>query len=308
MFIIFKRRSFSDLMNDTITFFKTEGAVYFKNYFSICGILIMLYLLCSYFLIDIIFNAIRDSKYETSPINNFIDNNVVLVMTLIITSILLILIIWVISASYPIYYLKNIEESPKEYQKLKYIRSLIKKDFGRLLSFAFGTFFLIGPLTLLMFSLSTILIMFVIGIPIIIAILPTVTSWICLSMYEYITNKKRFFESYKIGLNMLLSQFWIIIGNTLIFYFIIQIFLGLVTSLPQILFYGNLLLSEKSDVEFSETQGFKLMVVAVFLLASLLSFIASNVLLINQGMIYYSIRENKENKQSYADIDMIGSN
>ncbi|MCC9043227.1 hypothetical protein LNQ81_11155 [Myroides sp. M-43] len=308
MFIVFKRRTFSNLMNDTITFFKTEGAVYFRNYFSICGALIMLFLLCSYFLIDVIYSSIQASKYETSSVDSFIENNIGFIFILVIISVILVLIIGTITASYPIYYLKNIEENPTVYQNLSFIKGLIKKDFLRLLSFGLGTFFLIGPLTILLFSLSVILTMFVIGIPIMITLLPAITSWVSLSLYEYITNRKGFFESYKIGFNMMLSQFWIIIGNTVLFYMMVQIFLGLITSLPQILFYGNLLLSEKSNTDFSETQGFKLMLVAILLLASLVSFIANNVLLINQGLIYYSIRENKENKQSYADIDMIGTN
>ncbi|KUF38277.1 hypothetical protein HX071_08140 [Myroides marinus] len=308
MFIVFKRRSFSNLMNDTIEFFKTEGAVYFKNYFSICGVLIMLYLLCSYFLIDVIFNAIRESKYETSPVNSFIDNNIGLIIGLVIVSIILVTIISIISASYPVYFLKNIEEQPKEYQNKNLVLKTIKKDFGRLFSFGLGTLFLIGPLSLLLLSLSTLLVIFVIGIPLVLALFPTITSWISLSLYEYITNRKGFFESYKIGLNMLFSQFWIIIGNTLLFYVVMQIILGLITSIPQLLFYGNLFLSQKNNSDFSETQGFKLMFLAIFLLTSLVSFIANNVLLINQGLIYYSIRESKENKQSYADIDMIGTN
>lgn len=308
MFIVFKRRTFSNLMNDTITFFKSEGAVYFKNYFSICGIMIMLYLLCSYFLIDIIFNAFKKSKYETSPVDSFIDNNFGLIILLVIISIILVTIISIISASYPVYFLKNMDENPTSYQDKKLAVGLIKKDSGRLFIFGLGSLLLIGPLTLLLFSLSILLSMFIIGIPVIIALLPTITSWVSLSLYEYISKRKGFFESYKIGLNMLFSQFWVIIGNTLLFYVVIQIVLALITSLPQVLFYANLLLSEKSNTDFSETQGFRLMFFAIFILTSLVSFVANNVLLINQGLIYYSIRENKENKQSYADIDMIGSN
>lgn len=308
MFIIFKRRSFSNLMNDTIDFFKTEGAVYFKNYFSLCGVLILLYFLCSYFLIDVIFNSIQSSRYEETAMDAIIDNNIGLVALLIIVSVIIAIAVGTISSSYPIYYLKNIEEAPSEYQNLSYMKKEIRKDFGRLISFALGTVFLIGPLSLLLFSLSAMLIFLVIGIPILLALFPILTSWISLSMYEYITNRRPFFKAYRIGLEMLFSQFWITLGNTFLLYMVMQIILSFSAFVPQMLFYGNLLLSEKNTSDFADTNGFKLMIIAMFIVSSIVSFIASNVLIINQGLVYYSIRENKENKQSFADIDMIGSN
>lgn len=54
MFVVFKKRDFSDLMNDTISFFQKEGKPFFKNYFTLCGILLLVLFVCTYFLFDMV--------------------------------------------------------------------------------------------------------------------------------------------------------------------------------------------------------------------------------------------------------------
>jgi len=305
MFVVFKKRDFSDLMNDTISFFKIEGKPFFKNYFILCGILLLLFFVCTYFLFDIVF---KGASVGGSSVDTFIDNNMGIFLLLILVAIVVTILISIISLTFPIYYLKGMTDHPKDYRELSYIKQALKKDIGRLFVFALATVFTITPLILIAFSIAAVLIFVLIGIPLLMVMLPAVTSWIHLAYYEYVTNKSGFFESYRIAYYMLKSKFWIIIGNTFLIYLIIQIVTTVVSIIPQIFFYGGLLFSEKNSYDLEETQGFKLMFIAVLILSTLVTFVMNNIMIINQGLIYYSIREQKENTQSHADIDMIGTN
>jgi len=49
------------------------------------------------------------------------------------------------------------------------------------------------------------------------------------------------------------------------------------------------------------------MMLLVFVLSVVLNFFMQNLLLINNGVIYYSIREESENNTPKNDIDLIGT-
>lgn len=306
MFVVFKKRDFSDLMNDTISFFKIEGKPFFKNYFTLCGILLLVLFVCTYFLFDMVFAA--SSSAKNSAIDAFIDNNAGLFFLIILVAAVVTILISIIAMSYPAYYLKAMVEHPKDYQDIKHVINPLKKDIWRLLGFALASFFTIFPLIIIAFSIAAVLIFLLIGIPLLLIMMPAVASWINLAYYEYVTNRSGFFESYQTAYYMLKSKFWIIIGNTFLVYLVIQIVTMTLNIITQIMFYGGTIFSEKSSYDLEETQGFKLMLIGIIILSTLVSFVMNNIMLINQGLVYYSIREQKENTQSHADIDMIGKN
>jgi len=62
-----------------------------------------------------------------------------------------------------------------------------------------------------------------------------------------------------------------------------------------------------SDSE--ETFSFLGIVMAIiFVFSILVNYVLNNIILINNGVIYYSLRENEENNQQQSAIDSIGSN
>lgn len=306
MFIVFKKREFSDLINDTLAFFKEEGKAYFKNYFALCGALLLLLFVSFYFLFDIIFSSAQ-SNIDTN-IDSFIESNFALTFLIILVTIVISIIVSLISTAFPIYYLKHMVEIPKDYQSLTPIKNAIKKDLGRLFIFGIGTFVLITPLLIIAMSLSILLIFLLVGIPLIIILIPLTSSLIYLAYFEYVTNGTSFFDSYQVAFNMIKSKFWMIVGNTCLLFLIIQIISSIISVIPQFFFYGGLFISEKSTHDLGDTEGFKLLFTVIMILSTLVSFIMNNIMIINQGLIYYSIREQKEGIQSNTDIDTIGSN
>ncbi|TDS56892.1 hypothetical protein [Myroides indicus] len=304
MFTLFKKRTFSDYISDTFTFLKLERKPFFKNFLSLCGPLLLGLVVCVYFLTDIFFHAIQSSNNDA--IDDFITSNVLLGVLLGLITFVLFIIISVISYAYPVFYLKRMSEKKEDYQTLPPLKLLIKKSFGRLFVFGLGTLFLITPLILIAFSISAVLIFLLVGIPLLIILFPATASWISVAFFEYTTNNTGFFAAYSVSFNIIKQNFWVIIGNTFVFQLIIQIITSVFTLFPQMFFYGGLLTSTSSTADLEQTLAFKLFVIAIMVISIIVSVIINVVLLINQGLIYYSAREHKENNQSHFDIESIG--
>lgn len=306
MFQVFKKRNFSDYINDTISFFKMEGKTFFTNFFTLCGPLLLVLFVCIYFLTDIFFKTVMYDSMDS--VDQFLDTNFGWAILLAIVTFIVGMIISIIAYTYPVYYLKHLTTIPNKYKEIAPIKSELKKDFGRLIIFSIGTIFLILPLMMIIFFISALLIFLLVGIPLLLILFPAFTSWITIAYYEYVTKKTGFFTSLQISFNILKSNFWPIIGNTVILYLVINILVSILSAIPQIIYYVGIFTSDRNIEDIALSPGYKIMLIAVIVISTLMSFIANSFLIINQGLIYYSAREHKENTQSHVDIDMIGNN
>lgn len=306
MFQVFKKRNFSDYINDSISFFKMEGKTFFTNFFTLCGPLLLVLIVCIYFLTDIFFKSVTNDSMDS--VDQFLDTNFGWAILFAIITFFVGMGISIVAYTYPVYYLKHMTTLPNNYKEVAPIKSELKKDFGRLIIFFIGTIFLILPLMMITFFISALLIFLLIGLPLLLILLPSFTSWITIAYYEYVTKKNGFFTSFQEAYYILKSNFWAIIGNTIIIYLAINIMVSILSAIPQIIYYVGLFTSDQNIEDMALTPGYKIMLIAVIVISTLLSFIANSFLLINQGLIYYSAREHKENTQSHVDIDMIGNN
>ncbi|MEC4117056.1 hypothetical protein VSP20_08740 [Myroides phaeus] len=306
MFQVFKKRNFSDYINDTISFFKLEGKTFFTNLFTLCGPLLLVLFVCVYFLFDMFFKTVMNDTMDS--VDEFLNTNFGWAILIAFVTFIIGIAISILAYTFPIYYLKNITTIPNQYREIAPIKSELKKDFGRLLIFVLGTIFLIFPLMMIVFFISALLIFLIIGLPLLLILLPTFTSWTTIAYYEYVTKKVGFFTAFQTAFYIVKSNFWPIIGNTTIVYLVINIVASILSAIPQVIFYVGVFTSDRNIEDISLTSGYKIMMIAVVILSTILSFFANSLLIINQGMIYYSAREHKENTQSHIDIDMIGNN
>jgi hypothetical protein len=92
---------------------------------------------------------------------------------------------------------------------------------------------------------------------------------------------------------------------------LIQIIQGILSIIPYfigIIFIftsGNSSGFDNPDMENLSAMGILMAVIMV--LSIVLSYFFNNFLIINQGLIYYSLREENENNTSKSQIDLIGS-
>ena len=295
MFQLYKKRDFSQLISDTISFFKIEGKNYFKSYFTINGgLLLILVVLISLF-VKIFFEGMFSAIQNNENPNFFVEqmfSNLGLFIGLGFLMFFAIILVSVINYTFPVIYLKILEEGKTP--TTKEIIDRLKLKAGRSI----------------LFFITFLLIMVIIGFPLLFILIPAVSSWIAQSYYHYINTNSGYFDALFKGYEIIGKKFWPIIGSTAIMYVIVQIILTLITFIPYI--FGLMTMFTNPDLNETNTQetfGFIMIFVTVLMTISILfNYTLQNLILINQGIIYYSIKEADENISVNNEIESIGSN
>lgn len=312
MINLFKKRNFSDLLSDSFSFFKLEGKHFFKNYFIVNGIFLLLLIVLSYFLFQVYFEALSSGMYGVNSNYSFADEllneNLPLIVSSAVFFAILMLFITLINFAYPVIYLKLYEKNNGNGFQIKDIANELKSKIGKMFLFFLLSLILILPLIIILFSILILLSFVLIGIPLLIISFPLLFSLMSLSLYDYLNNDNGFFSAIKTAFGYIFKQFWMIIGSTIIMYIIIQTVMTVISMIPY--FIG--MISIFSTLETSNDQeafsALGILMIVIFIISILANYILHNLLMINQGMIYYSIREKIEHKSSYTDIDSIGNN
>lgn len=313
MFQLYKKRGFNELISDTFDFFKVHGKNYFINYFIINGGFLLILVVLLFFFMKIFFEGIFSSMSNGGS-ENVIMENMMANMTLFIASgilmVLLIILISIISYAFPVGYLKLIES--KKELTTKNLIHYIKANIGKSILFYLGSLITFLPVFLIVFAVVIALMFVLIGIPLLFIVLPAFTSWISLSYYDYISTNNSFLTSIGEGLNMLKENFWANIGATVIMYIIVQIVVGIVYFVPYIIGIAGTFTNPEAlaggETEAIEALSFMMIMMSIALIVSILfNYMLQNLLLINQGMIYYSSKEAQENKTIINNIDLIGN-
>ena len=314
MFVLFKKRGFSEYISDTITFFKTFGKHYFKNYFIINGGFLLILMVLVYFIFkvywEVVFSAMGNPN--SNYLENYFSNNAVLFIGSLLLFVILAVILSLLNFAFPVLYIQLIEKNNgSDFTTADLIMSL-KENFSRLLKFFLGLVFIILPLMMVVFVLLILMVFIVIGIPLFFIVGPAFLAWIMLSFHDYLIQKTGFFESLKNGFGLVKQQFWTIIGTTFIMAALVQIIQGIITLVPY--FIGIFLVytnenpsttTTASQTEYLSTMG--VLMTVVMALSIVLSYFFNNFILVNQGIIYYSLREENENNTPKSQIDLIGT-
>ena len=310
MFQLYKKREFIALVGDTFNFFKLEGKNYFKNYFIINGGLLLLLVVVIYFFSNIFikgtFEGLRNGNQNS--LANEIYGNIGLFIGFGIAMIFLIMLISIINYSFPVGYLKLIEE--KKERNFENLFKYFKSKLGRIIGFYFLSLIILLPLLAIVVALTFLSIFILIGIPLIFLLLPTLTSFIALTYFHYITEEIGYFEAIKKAVLMLKSKYWPIIGSTFIVQMIVQITLGIFTLIPYFIgiitvFSNPESLQQNPDNAISFVM---ILLLVIVIISIIFNYTLQNIVLINQGVIFYSCKEEMENVSINNNIDLIGTN
>lgn len=304
--ILFKRRSFGDYINDTFTFLKQEGKIFFKNFIQFFGGYLILFLFLIYVLVDLFYGSATSSNM--TEIDVIIANNLIIAIVTMVAAVILSIYLSIMIFSYPVYYLKNMIDHPDTYQDPQFIKKQLKSTIRRGFSFILLTSILVTPIVLIAYGLASVLIFLIIGIPLLFLIGPYSASITSIAYYDYVTQKTPFFASYKQAFKLTGTDFWGNLGNSFIFIFIIQL-LGYVSiMLPNTIYSMGIFISEVDAASLKQLGIDKVLIALFVLLSSAISITLYLVFLINQGIAYYSARESIESYQSMLDIETIGKN
>jgi hypothetical protein len=309
MFELYKKRDLSANFSDTTTFFKSFGKHYFKNYFVINGIFLMVLVVLIYFIskiyMEVLFSGITNMQKNPNYLMAYFNNNIPFTIAGFAITFLLIVILSMLNISFPVIYLKLFEKNNNNNFETQEIINGLKANVGKMIVFFLGCLFIIMPLAFIVLGLLFLLCFILIGIPLLIIVGFAFMSWITLSYYEYILKDVGYFRALANGFHLLKQQFWTIVGTT---FLMIQ---GFITMIPYVLSMIWMFVSTKNIQEpASRSDTFSTMgilMAVIMVLSVLLSYVFNNFILINQGLIYYSLQEEKENNSTKSQIDLIGT-
>jgi hypothetical protein len=304
-FELYKKRNFGDYISDTITFLRTFGKHYFGNYFKLNGwFLIILSAIIFLLSKNLIYNSIIEQNGLTTNDNSDQDFTVGIGFILIM---LLITLLSLVSVTYTVIYLGLLEKHRNNDFSAKQILDGLKGAIGRMLIFFSALLLTVIPLTILFVVIFYIREMALIMIPIMIILGPALLSWISVSYFTYILERKSFFPSLKRGFEIIRDKFWPVVGSTIIISIIIQILQSAVTMIPYIVGVIIFFVSRK-DLPPTENFGFLSMGISlVFVISVFAGYFLNNLLVVNQGLIYYTAQENEFNNAAHLEIDNIGT-
>ena len=317
MFQLFKKRTFGDLISDTIAFFKSYGKHYFKSYFAINGIFIAVLVLLIYFLMkiymDFIFSMSTIANQNSNPesvFNAYFNNNFPLFIGTIIIVMFLAILVSLLNFAYPVIYLDLLNRTQGNHFGTQEIITELKANTGRLFLYAIASIFILLPLMMIVMMIVFALVFIIIGIPLLFIVIPALMCWIGLSFYDYLTTKSGYFDSLQNGFSLLKQKFWTTIGTAVVVLIMIQVIQGIITMVPYMIGMFSMMttLQNPDAVQSGEIfKGMSLMFSLVMVLSVLLGLICNNFQFINQGLMYYTLREENEENSSHSDIDLIGS-
>ena len=157
IFELYKKRDLSANFSDTTAFFKTFGKHYFKNYLVINGIFLMILVVLIYFFskvyMEVIFSGISNPQNNTNNIMAYFNNNMILIAGGFVLAFLLIVILSMLSVSFPVIYMKLVEKTNGNAFTTPEIINGLKSNIGKMIVFFLGSIFIITPLAIVVFVL-----------------------------------------------------------------------------------------------------------------------------------------------------------
>lgn len=313
MFQLYKKRNFSDFINDTFQFFKLQGKHYFKNYFTINGGLLLILIVLIYFIFKVYFeflfaNISGGTQFNGNNFSAFFSNNAGLIGIGITAFVLLVIFISLLQFAFPVVYFELYDTKKGSNFSTRDILNGLKSKALKIFKFFIVMTFLLFPLIAVILVIEFLLCFILIGIPMLLITFPAIVSWISVSFFHYLNSGDRLFSSLSTGFDYVRQQFWAIVGSTISIYFMIQIVMSIFTLIPYMFGLASMFTTlETSNSTADKLSGISILMTILMVGSTLFSYILNNLLLVNQGLIYYGQKEANENTNSLSEIDLIGT-
>lgn len=312
----YKKRDFGALISDTFNFVKLYGKNYFKNYFVINGLLIILMAVLVFFGFKNFFSLIFEGiGGNSASIGRYFLENIMQIIFTFLFIFLVFILISVVNYSYPVLYLKRLTETGNKNITVDEIMSDVKKNIGKIFKLFLGFVFIIIPLYLAVYGLSYTVTYRIQGLYFLLFVFltPVMTNVVNFLIYDYFNREKGFFSSLSYAIRSQFSYqqynqkspFWKYWGTTMILYILQQVVayaLAFILVFIIILSLG-LSLNMSSAETFYITLGLTVMAYPLIIIISL---IMSNFISLCSGLMYYDSRTDLHREMDLTEIDSIG--
>lgn len=301
-FQFYKKRNFSAYINDTMQFFKLYGKDYFKTYLSINALLLLLMCVISYFTFKDMFSNMSDPTLAQNLL--FSDGNIGFMILLLLLLFVVSIIISITNIGQPIIYTKIVEKTGRTEIATSEILDQLFKIALRFIVFGVISMFILMPVFIILIFVGALLSIILVGIPILIIGIPAVMVWSMQALIVYVNEERGYFESLKKAWKILFSDFWHIVGSSMVVYILISVIQSGLTMIPYFIALGSFISSGANPGNFE----FPPLMIFMYVAGILITYILLNAFYIQQCLVYYSAVESTEHIQAINEIDNIGKN
>lgn len=327
--IFYKKRNLSELISDSIEFFKEYGKNFLKNYIALCGGVIILMLVIAFFLLKDFSSSALGGGLQNSLYSYLYENASILGFSFFLIFALLFLLSC-ISYSLPILYMQTASEQNRKDFSVQEIFNVFKNKLGRIIAYFLWSILLSIPVIIVLFivfgmivspflgianigrnSLAGFIFLFLIIFLLAIVFIVSISLIFTLSFNNYILTNMGFFPSLGKAFSIVFSKnfkkyfFSVIISYLIIF----AIQLAVNSVLGGVMAISVFSGASQDQLDSDSTN---VILVAFTVLSYVVIFITnlilSNLLYINIGFIYYDSREDLHREVFFDEIDSIGSN
>ena len=306
---LFKARGFGEMLSDTFAFLKESGGHFIKNYIIINIPFMIISVLSSLPFVNLFFDF--DSFESKSPetIIALIKDNLGLLITYALLMMIFTIIYYIINMAFTPIYFKLYRENQGTNFSITEIIGALKGNLGKLVKSTLGFIIVSIPLLIVLMVAIMVVACTVIGIFIPIIAMIFLTTF---TLYEYLhKSENRFWDSFGYGWTLTTYKFWHSLGA----YAIILICVFVVQIIFSSIFIGQPETSYEVDPFSIQDQNeilaaqFGQLGVTLFqnIFNSIIGFFTNIPLAIIAGIIFYSLKGEKENIVESSNIDQIGN-
>lgn len=315
MLQLYKSRDFSLFFKDTFAFLKTHGAHFFKNFLLVNGLFLAVLIAMSYILYGYIAEMEALGLLDERNIEQllaYIDANSSVIFTYGIFYFLITIFVGTLNYAYIPLYFTLYEKHKGPNFTSKEISSELFANIGKLIKFILATILISIPLLIAASIVMGIMAITIIGIPFILFVGALISLFYHSALMEYIKHDdKSVFDCYGYSLQLCLEKFFPAIGAVGIFMLLIFIFqftIGFIQA--GILYFLGISITD-DPTYLGDLDKTSIIFIVAFILQItiyLINLVTSAVLQVHQAIVYYGLKEDRENIHTQDTIDTIGRN
>jgi len=309
---LYKSRDFGALFQDTFAFLKKSGGHLFKHFFLVNGLFLLILSVLGYFFTkfytDIVFGGILNGS--SSSMDSYLNDNAGLFVLLAVTFITVGLTAAVVSYSYIPIYLKLYDKHRGTSFGTNHILSAYKTNIIKILKFLLCGLVIAIPMFIGLGLVSFMLIITIIGIFAMPLVIGFVALFYQMTLMEYLNSKKGIWDSFGYSLSLIGQKFWISISCVGIFYLMSYIVQNIMTLIPYIFGMASLFTSVNTESQPNNDEigaTMTVIMLALFFVSFIFGSVLNVITQLNQGIVFYSLKEENENINTKSVIDQIGS-
>lgn len=308
---LYKSRGFSEYFQDTFLFLKLNGKHFFASYFIVNGIFLLILAIIGYFFTkfytEFIFGGLLQGNTGTTILDQYMNENLGLFLIILFIFIIVALIAGVLSYAFPAVYLKLYVEREGANFNTKDIINTYKSNIGKLFIFVICGIIIAIPLLFVFAIGGFVLIITIVGILALPLLLAAFMLFYNMTLMEYLENKKDIWTSFGYSWKLLTSKFWAAVGSVALFYVMSYVIQNIITLIPYLFGMASIFTTIENTNQEDIGNVMMIVMLLVFFLSFLLGAILGNIVQLNQGIVFYSLKEQNENINTKSIIDQIGS-